>query len=174
MADLLTKPSEPENIAATLAREARKPFAIDAKGIAIPEGWTILDTEKLLPVPDRKKSIVSVSDENSFVSYAKRHGSLASCTIWCDANYQQGKVDYTAIINDHGQGADEQQWRDHLAKFAPELSVEWKRWNSNNKKSMSQFEFARQLALALMDTADEMEASAAQYRREQAEIQVAA
>lgn len=147
--------TQQENIAATVAREARRPFEIsaDLEYIALPEGWKLEDCEKMLPSPRRKKAIVSVTDEKSFVSYAKRHGSLDCCTIWCDANYQLGKVGYTAIINDHGDDPDDQQWRDHLARFAPELSVEWKRWNSNHKKTMSQFEFASFIEENLADIA---------------------
>lgn len=147
--------TRPENIASTLAREARKPFELsgDKEYIALPEGWKLEDCEKMLPFPRRKKAIVSVTDEKSFVSYAKHHGSLASCTIWCDANYQQGKVGYTAIINDHGECTDQQQWRDHLARFTPDLSVEWKRWNNNHKKVMGQFEFASFIEENLADIA---------------------
>lgn len=146
---------EAENIAATVAREARKPFEIsgDKEYIALPEGWRLEDCEKMLPTPRRKKALVALSDEAGFVDYLKRHGSLASCTIWCDASYQQGKVGYTAILNDHDAASDGQQWRDHLATFVPEQSVEWKRWNAKNKVAMTQIEFATFIEDNLADIA---------------------
>lgn len=144
---------ETENIAATVAREARKPFALNVDQIAVPEGWKLEDTERLMLVPRRKKASVALSDDEGFIAYLKRHGSLASCTIWCDANYPQGKVGYTAIINDHEEAEDGQQWRDHLATFTPEQSVEWKRWNAKNKTPMTQIEFATFIEDNLADIA---------------------
>ena len=127
MADPI-KQQEAENIAATVAREARKPFAIkddaDALMVAIPDGWKLESTENQLPSPLRKKASVLLADSDSFVSYMRRHGSLASATIWCEADYQKGLVAYTGIINDHGEEVDGQQWRDHIAKLTPAKSVE--------------------------------------------------
>lgn len=144
---------EAENIEQTKAREARKPFALSADMNAVPDGWKLEDTERLMQVPRRKKASVALADEEGFVAYLKRHGSLASCTIWCDASYQQGKVGYTAIVNDHDAASDGQQWRDHLATFVPEQSVEWKRWNAKNKTPMPQIEFATFIEDNLADIA---------------------
>jgi len=138
MADL----NQTENIAATVAREARKPFALDDKSIALPDGWKLSDTESTLPTPRRKIARVSLSDDTGFNDYLKRHGLPATCTIWCDADYTKGKVSYTSIINDHQDLADGQQWRDHIATFTPDLSVEWKRWITQDRKSMSQVDFS--------------------------------
>jgi uncharacterized protein YfdQ (DUF2303 family) len=149
MAEIIEK----ENIAATVARESRKPFVLNEQQIAVPDGWNIKDTEALQAIPFRKKAKVNASDELSFVDYIKRHGSLASCTVWCEANYPSGKVDYTAIINDHEEEADGQHWRDHIAKFSPEKSVEWLRWNNSNTKTMGQYEFAEFIENNLADIA---------------------
>lgn len=149
MADI----TQQENIATTVAREARKPFSITDRSIAVPDGWSIRDTENMQPTPYRKKATVSLADDAGFVDYLKRHGSLASCTIWCDANYQKGQVDFTAIVNDHTEAADGQQWRDHLATFTPIKSVEWQRWNESHGKQMSQFDFATFIETNLADIA---------------------
>jgi len=145
MADPI-KQQEAENIAATVAREARKPFAIkddaDALMVAIPDGWKLESTENQLPSPLRKKASVLLADSDSFVSYMRRHGSLASATIWCEADYQKGLVAYTGIINDHGEEVDGQQWRDHIAKLTPAKSVEWQRWTNKDRQRFSQAEFA--------------------------------
>ena len=124
---------EAENIAATIAREARKPFALSQDLNAVPEGWKLEDTEHLQPTPRRKKASVSLSDAESFISYLTRHGSLASATIWCEADYQKGLVAYTGIINDHGEEVDGQQWRDHIAMLTPAKSVEWQRWTGKDR-----------------------------------------
>jgi len=120
MADPI-KQQEAENIAATVAREARKPFAIkddaDALMVAIPDGWKLESTENQLPSPLRKKASVLLADSDSFVSYM-------------------------SIINDHGEEVDGQQWRDHIAKLTPAKSVEWQRWTNKDRQRFSQAEFA--------------------------------
>ena len=135
---------EAENIAATIARETRKPFEIsgDKEYIALPAGWSLEDCEKTLPTPRRKKASVSLADADSFIAYLKRHGSLSSATIWCEADYQKGLVAFMGIINDHSEMEDGQEWRDHTAKLTPTKSVEWQRWNQLDRKSMNQLEFA--------------------------------
>lgn len=145
--------TQQENIAATVAREARKPFAITSDQIAVPEGWTLKDTEFLQIQPRRKIANVTLGDDAGFVDYLKRHGSLASCTVWCKADYPNGDVGYTAILNDHEEAINGQQWRDHRAQFTPEKSVEWTRWTSKNKVVMSQIEFAEFIESNLADIA---------------------
>ena len=46
----------------------------------------------------------------------------------------------SAVFNDIKR--DQPNWRDQVAKYEPEKSIEWGDWNSNNKKRMSQIEFA--------------------------------
>lgn len=137
---------ENENLAATVARESRKPFAVssDTDIIAVPDGWTMEDTEKYGIAPRRKHGKMSFADEASFVAYVKVHGSLATCTIWCDADYQKGRVSYKAILNDHRTLPEGQQWRDHIAQYTPEKSVEWETWMAANgeSKKMRQLGFA--------------------------------
>lgn len=149
------------NIADSLAREMKQPQeiagepAIGLRRVALPQGWHLeeRDDSKLMAAPLRKKAVVRAKDADSFIEYVKRHGSLTDCTIWCKADYTQGKVDFTAIINDHGSGDDEQAWRDHRALFAPEFSEEWRRWTSKHKQAMSQTEFATFIEDNLKDIA---------------------
>lgn len=151
-----TKPALSENIAETITREVRKPFAVsnDSTYIAMPEGWKLEDTEKTDFIPRRKRGKVSLNDADSFISYSKRHGSIAkSSTVWCDANYVAGKVAFTAILNDHGEKEDDQQWRDHLATFSPAFSEEWNRWFKKNASPFSQADFAAFIEENLKDIA---------------------
>jgi len=142
---------ETTNIAETLAREMKTPIEIisepggNFKRVALPPGWTLQekdDDAKLLAVPRRKKARVDLRDPDSFIAYVKRHGSLTDSTIWCVADYKAGKVDFTAIINDHGEEATQADWRDHRATFSPEFSEEWNRWRAQHKKPFSQGDFA--------------------------------
>lgn len=137
---------EAENIAMTVAREARKPFSIkddaDALLIALPDGWKLESTESHLPSPLRKRATVSLSDMAGFIDYLKRHGISAATTIWAEANYQTGLVQYQGIINDNGSDHEGQQWRDHIARFVPAKSVEWARWVGKDRKLFTQLEFA--------------------------------
>lgn len=149
-----------ENIAQTAAREARKPFTISKLDelnnnalVAVPEGWKLEDMEKTMSTPRRKRGKVSVSDAESFIGYVKRHGSLSSATIWCDANYTTAKVAFVSILNDHGEKEIEQAWRDHTAAFTPAFSEEWVRWNSKNKAPFGQAEFAAFIEENLKDIA---------------------
>lgn len=151
-----------ENIAATVAREARKPFVIQDKPafIAVPDGYKLQDTEELEACPRRKKSIVRLDDDTGYIDYIKRHGEPATTTIWCNADYEKGLVGYTCILNDHAGEEGGQEWRDHLAHFEPTQSVEWKRWIEKNGKVMDQLEFATFVENNLADiaTAKSMEA----------------
>lgn len=92
-------------------------------------------------------------DADSFIEYVKRHGSLTDCTIWCLADYVQGKIAFTGIINDHGADDTKPAWRDHRAMFSPEFSEEWRRWTAFNKKQLSQTEFAAFIEDNLKDIA---------------------
>lgn len=150
----------PQNIAETVAKEARKPFTVSKQDelnnialVAVPEGWKLEDMEKLMSSPRRKRGKVAVSDAESFIAYVKRHGSLSAATIWCDANYTSSKVAFVAILNDHGEKENEQAWRDHTTAFSPALSEEWQRWIGKNKQQFSQAEFAAFIEENLKDIA---------------------
>ncbi|AQW29058.1 DUF2303 family protein [Ralstonia syzygii subsp. celebesensis] len=150
-----------ENLAETLAKEMKQPVELlttapgTTRHLALPPGWKLeaRDHEKDLPTPVRKRATVRLKDADSFIDYVKRHGSLTSSTIWGTANYQEGKVAFTAIINDHGEDDSKPQWRDHTARFAPEFSEEWRRWFGKNRTPMSQVEFAAFIEENLADVA---------------------
>lgn len=138
------------NIAETLAREMKSPVEIgsDSTGavrrIAFPPNWNLreFDDSKFLAAPLRKKASVRLRTSDDFIDYVKRHGSLTDSTIWCEADYPKGEVEFTAILNDNGEDAAAAAWRDHLAHFQPEFSEEWKRWIGSHKKALNQVEFA--------------------------------
>lgn len=114
----------------------RIPFVI------LPAGCHIEDIEKLLPFPTRKHAKVSVSTTDSFIAYAKKHGSLDECVIYAQIDAEKSACTLVALMNDNG--ADAPKWRDHRCTFAPALSVEWKRWTCKDgvKNAMTQADFA--------------------------------
>ncbi|WP_455275108.1 DUF2303 family protein [Ralstonia thomasii] len=150
-----------QNLAETLAKEMKAPVEVAAvenmpvRRVALPPGWTLqqLEHEAHLPAPLRKRAKVRTLDTDSFIDYVKRHGSLTDSTIWGNADYQAGKVGFVAIINDHGEDENKPQWRDHLVHFSPEFSEEWRRWFGQNRKAMSQAEFAGFIEENLKDIA---------------------
>lgn len=108
--------------------------------VVVPEGYEVKDLENLLPFPKRKHADVTVSATDSFIAYAKKHGSLDECVIYAEIDSEQSKCILRALMNDNGETAP--KWRDHRCTFAPALSVEWKRWTGSNKKQMTQADFA--------------------------------
>ena len=138
------------NIAETLAREMKAPVEIlsdqysSMQRVALPAGWTLVekDDEKLRAIPRRKVARVTLRDADSFISYIMRHGSLTDSTIWCLADYKNGKVSFTGILNDHGEDEAKPAWRDHRATFAPEFSEEWARWRGKHTQPFNQNDFA--------------------------------
>ncbi|MPS27587.1 MAG: DUF2303 family protein [Alcaligenaceae bacterium] len=139
-----------ENLAQTVAREARRPIDIrelDGRHLfAVPEGFTLETDEALLklqPAPLRPTGKVHLQTLDSFIDYLLKHRGVGT-TVWCQANYVAGTVDFIAVLNDHEPSAEQDApgWRDFRATFKPAYSVEWSRWTKSNREKMSQVEFA--------------------------------
>lgn len=156
----MENPEPRNNLAETLAKELKKPFEIagdelsHVRRVALPPGWTLkeIDDEKLLHQPRRKVSSVRLDNANSFIAYVSLHSTLES-TIWVKADYTAGKVEFLAIVNDHGGHEDSSGWRDHRAAYSPKFSEEWNRWKGSDKKPMTQAEFATFIEDNLADIA---------------------
>lgn len=141
------------NAVETILKAAAQPFSatVDVATLTrgelpllmLPEGYNhkLLDTlEKHLPTPLRKTGAAKLDDLDSFVWYVKEHGNPARCRIYTSVDYKTGELRFKAVFNDHEQ--ETAAWRDFSAVFSPALSLEWQRWTSNNRKAMSQSEFA--------------------------------
>lgn len=141
-----------------ITREMRDPLILDVndhhKQFAIPPGWNLVtvDETHLRSAPARKKGTVSLSEADSFIDYCKRQGSLTHSTIWCACDFMNGKVDFTGIFNDHSDNI-ETGWRDHLAKYRPAFSKEWRTWIEMDQKPFTQMEFSAFLERNLKDIA---------------------
>lgn len=120
-----------------------------------PDGYTaklMPELEKHLPSPLRKTSTVQLDDAESFIWYLQEHGDAESCRIYLTADYQSGKVQFLALLNDNTKTGT--NWRDHRATFTPAKSVEWNRWVGANKKQMTQTEFANWIEDNMADIAE--------------------
>lgn len=122
--------------------------------IALPPEWSVeeIDNEHLLDKPSRKHGLIVLDDTDSFNEYVIRH-KQPSTTIYCKSNYSIGQVHFVGILNDHDGTVSGQDWRDHIAKYQPAASEEWKRWTKSDKQLFSQIEFAEFLENNLQDIA---------------------
>lgn len=129
-----------------VASEDAIPFAV------IPKNYELLPLEHTLMNPHWKRANVTVTTGGSFIDYAKRHGSLASCVIYADVDSANNRCTLIGIMNDHTE--EQAHWRDHRCTFSPKLSIEWERWNSKNGAQMNQATFATWLEDNLGDIAN--------------------
>lgn len=103
----------------------------------VPEGFKLSllpELEKHLPCPLRKKGNRQLDDAESFIFYAKEHGTPETCRIYLRADFPRGEIEFTAT-------------------YAPKKSEEWKRWTSQNRTALLQAEFASFLEDNLADIA---------------------
>lgn len=121
--------------------------------VAVPDGYKIHDIENLLLVPTRKRADVTITDTDSFIFYANKHGEPDTATIYADIDAEASRFNLIGVLNDHGAESDEAQWRDHRCTFQPAQAVEWKRWLGKNKVHFTQTDFAAWLEENLPDIA---------------------
>lgn len=128
----------------------------EIRRVALPPGWTLQEKDdiKYKKQPLRKTCRITLTESDSFIDYILRHKIPGSSSLYCQADYQAGNVKFAAVLNDHiGRIEDGQQWRDHIASFEPEKSVEWQRWTGSDKKPFNQAEFALFIEENLRDIA---------------------
>jgi len=139
-----------ENLAETLARELKTPTTIASpadgldRHLVLPPGWShqVLDDDKVLDHPRRAKAAAAAEDLDSFIGYLDRNAADETTTVWCKADMVAGLLRFTALLNDHDPGSGAAGWRDHTCSFEPRMSVEWKRWQSHDRKPFDQVAFA--------------------------------
>lgn len=123
----------------TLALKSQAPqFA--AAGALVPfvihdKDQIVVDLEKLLPAPTRKRGNTVVGDEASFCAVVTKH-SDANTVIYGSKN----PPSFKAVFNDHSAG--QPGWKDHTAIYPCPLSIEWQKWTGANGRRMTQEDFA--------------------------------
>lgn len=103
----------------------------------IPDGYKITTLETQLQYPLRVKQQVSVFDASSFIKYFTDYCNEDS-RVFVDAQKPQilGVIDYHHVL-----GAPE--WTGHRVSYCFRHTKEWETWMSQNRKELSQVEFAR-------------------------------
>lgn len=115
--------------------------------MALPEDSCLHDLEKFLPLPLRKRGTTVLNDMASFIGFVKAERTPATSLYGNLIN-----PSFTAVFNDNADGSDA-GWRDHAAKYACPLSIEWKTWLEASGKQMSQEQFAQFIETNLLDVA---------------------
>lgn len=115
----------------------------DATLLVLPRDYQHHDitdlVEKAGLTPNRKRGLVQLGSIESFLTYVGAHAHTAHSTIYADPDMRK----LVAVLNDHSQGdVNQPGWRDFRAEFTAELSREFHTWWNENKKAMSQEEFA--------------------------------
>jgi uncharacterized protein YfdQ (DUF2303 family) len=92
--------------------------------------------EKNRAKPKRKQGLFKFADVESFIRYYLEHSDENS-RIFADIN--DDTASYEAVLNFHGA---DPSWNDHKCRVELQPTHEWLTWCANNKKEMSQTEFA--------------------------------
>lgn len=119
--------------------------------VVIPAGYNVEGIERMLEIPIRKRGAIVTTSSAGFIDYLQKHSVADESTIYADIDSEKSHCKLLAMIDDHGKQAP--AWREHTCTFAPKLSIEWSRWLGNNKKTMSQSNFATWLEDNLPDIA---------------------
>lgn len=107
----------------------------DTPVMLVPVGTTVLDLEKHLPAPTRKRGNVTLRTVDSFVRYVLMEKADATRIYASVADAR-----FTAVFNDHHSTPG---WRDYRAGYSCPASVEWETWKASDGKRMNQEEFAQ-------------------------------
>ena len=112
----------------------------------VPADYKLESLEDFMPRPLRVRQEVDLHDADSFIGYVNEFGDLELSRIFFDQEHERFQViiDYHAANGVPG-------WCDHVAAFATRRSEEFKVWIAQNKKQMTQVDFARFLEENLPD-----------------------
>lgn len=133
----------------------------DASFVVVESGHDLHDLESMLDSPRRKRGVIDLRDERSFVEYVKAHKGYGTA-IFADPDARS----VTAVLNHHSADVEGASgvpgWSDYRAKLQLDRTPEWKAWLSIDRKALSQKQFVEfledQIADVLSpDAADLME-----------------
>jgi len=112
--------------------------------VAVTKGIQLVDIQDELdrraPEPTRAKGTIEVHQTDSFIALVS-HYATDSTIVYVDAVEHPCIV---AVINDNLTG-NRAGWRDHMVRYVPEISEEWKAWGAKQEESLSQTDFAELL-----------------------------
>lgn len=109
----------------------------------------LIDGEKYLPAPTRKKGAVAFIDGGSLARYAKAHDAGdGSSAFYADPD----ALTVTAVLNGHR--TDAPGWGDHRATLTLRLTPEWKHWVALNGQLVDQVKFSEHIEDGLAEIVD--------------------
>lgn len=114
-----------------------------------------VDLEKHFANPRRRATKVQLQDTQSFIDYARRfdyNGDPSAegvkqtmPTVYIDRNGPVAEL----VVDDHSEYSP--GWREHRAALQWQKTVQWKRWVVNDRKMLSQLDFAEMIEDNLED-----------------------
>jgi uncharacterized protein YfdQ (DUF2303 family) len=110
--------------------------------VTVPDGTQhqIVDLEKYLPVPSRKKGSAAFTEGGSLARYVKDHDAGdGSAMLYADPD----ALTVVAVLNGHR--GDSAGWGDHRATLTLRHTPEWKHWLALNGQLVDQVKFAEHL-----------------------------
>lgn len=139
---------ENQNLAETIFRQAREPQELghslnSGKLFAVPDGWSLktdAEMERLQERPFRKKGNIIFTTSESFVDYVNLH-KTEETRIYAVSSENSPLV-VKAVFNENQPAQALPGWCDFTAAFVPKTAFEWETWTKNDRKPMSQFDFA--------------------------------
>lgn len=115
----------------------------DYYGVVVPEGYEFKTddhsnrNEKLQEVPRRNTGVVTVANVDSFLRFTERELLPETTVSFADLN---GKT-FRVIFN-YSAGGDKPGWADRQVLLELKKTAEWMRWDSMNRRRMSQMDLA--------------------------------
>ena len=148
-----------EKVAATMEAEVLPDLGaglsavhdIDGRPVAIaPGNYAVRDLEEYLNRPSRIRANVRADNADSFCAYVEKH-ARDEYAMYVQMDAEKATLEVLAVFDDNAFGAP--AWRQHVCRYTANTSIEWRRWIDNNRKPMSQADFATFLEDNLHDIA---------------------
>lgn len=114
----------------------------------VPEGYELKSLEEFLPRPLRLEQQVELHDAESFIAYVNGFKLPGATRLFFD----QEKETFAAVLDYHE--VETPSWCEHQASFTAKRSPEFQTWSGQNRKAMSQVDFARFLEENLPDVVE--------------------
>lgn len=137
-----------------LAQEAARPTVISDPSkpqvLVVPAASSaeVLELDRFLDEPRRKKGLYGPADVESFIDYTTTHAVKGHTTVWVDPSQTM----VVALINDNA--ADKGGWGDHRARLVLNRTPEWRHWLARDGKYLTQEDFAEHLQEGILEIVD--------------------
>jgi uncharacterized protein YfdQ (DUF2303 family) len=128
--------------------DPRSPVAEPGAGVfaVVPKDYAIESLEDYLPRPLRIEQNLMLHDADSFIAYLNEYSTQGVSHVFFNVEDEA----FLAILDYH-EKKDTAGWCEHMATFKTRRSVEFQTWMNQNRKQMTQVDFARFLEENLPD-----------------------